>query len=251
MNRANDRIKSITYISAATGGLILAGYFLAMRSYSPLWYVLLGTAALFFPYVLSRTFHVRMTYQAECLAVVVIWSSCMLGEALGVYERVLAWDDLMHLASGFLFCSFGFAVWEIPDGARRALAGLSFSTTAGVAWELIEYFCDRVFRTEMQKDVLLTSVSSHILSPTGDAFKLDNIGNTVLGGIVLDGALDIGLYDTMNDLVMATMGALVFLMLYRIDMAHGTRLSRPFIPHRQYEIWDGKQKQKNEEMPEK
>ncbi len=228
-----------TYSVALAVSLALCGGAFAAREYLRLWYALLGIAALLFPRILALVFRVKMTALMEVAAIFVIFGCCVGGEVLELYTLVPWWDNLMHLVSGFLFCAFGFAVWQLRDGVGRAGAGFSFSVTAGVMWEFFEYFCDRIFYTDMQKDVLLSSVSSHLLSPGDAVRRLTNIVSASVGDVQLSGYLDIGLYDTMNDLLFSVVGALVFLVLYRIDLDKSTRLSRPFIPFRRYERFGG------------
>ncbi len=240
MWRDFGRAQTMTYGAAIFVSVGLSVWFFGAGMWNRNLYILLGLAAFLFPRVLARFFDVRLTVPLECFGVAVIFGSCVLGEALGAYEAVVFWDDLMHLLSGILFCAFGFSVWEIADGGRRALAGVAFATTAGVMWEFIEYFCDLVLHTDMQKDVILTDVSSHFFTEGDAVGRFKNASESTIGGISFPGVLDIGLHDTMNDLLMALVGALVFLILYRIDLLYDTRLSRPFIPHRHYELWDGK-----------
>ncbi len=229
---------SIVWLYAVSAAELFLLLLLSWRTgeYLKVWYVLLGMAALFFPRLLARTFRVQLTVACECLSVAVIFGCCAMGEVLDLYARFPVWDDIMHLVSGFLFCAFGFAVWELRDGGGRAGAGFCFATTAGVAWEMVEYFCDRVFYTDMQKDTLVTALSSHLLSVGAGSRKLFDIHASTIDEISLSGVLDIGLYDTMNDLVMASIGAVIFLIIYRIDVLFDARLSRPFIPYRKYEV---------------
>ncbi len=231
MKKKDGFVLSITYGAALITALLLLIWSLIDGDYERITYIALGVAALLFPRLLSFVFFLEMPVLTESISVLVIVGSCMAGEALRIYERLPVWDDLMHLLSGFLFCAFGFAVWKLRDGGRRALAGFCFATTAGVMWEFIEYFCDRVLHTDMQKDVLLTSVSSRLLAKGDGVGHLRGITEVVLGGTPLSGILDIGLYDTMNDLVMASVGTLIFLVLYRMDLTRGTHFARVFIPH--------------------
>ena len=97
-----------------------------------------------------------------------------------------------------------------------------FSMTIGVLWEFFEYGTDVYFRTDMQKDRIISSVSSVLMNEEGKnvAIKYDDIEYTVIynrdkdGNLVetkVDGGyLDIGLIDTMKDLLVNFKGAVCF-----------------------------------------
>ncbi len=229
MEKVKKRILMYSYIliCGITLGLSF-GYLFAGR-YLALWYTLLGLAALTFPRLLSSAFHVEMTTEIEIASVLIIFFSCIFGEAFGIYDYIPVWDDLMHLVSGFLFCAFGMSLWE-RHCRGQTLGGFCFAVTACVIWEFIEYFCDRVLHTDMQKDTLVTSVASHMLSAGAAVGYVANIVVTRLGGFTLAGHLDIGLYDTMNDLVVGAVGAVLFLILYRIDGCLHIRTASAFVP---------------------
>ena len=67
---------------------------------------------------------------------------------------------------------------------------------------------------DMQKDTIVHSISTVMLDPTGgnQVVHIDNIKNTAVNGMELGlgGYLDIGLIDTMKDLFVNFIGAVVF-----------------------------------------
>ena len=94
-----------------------------------------------------------------------------------------------------------------------AIVAFCFSMTIGVLWEFFEFFGDMLFKTDMQKDYVVNAISSTLLgSGTKDPKVIENIHSTVVSGKLLDvdGYLDIGLYDTMKDLFVNFIGAVVF-----------------------------------------
>ena len=94
--------------------------------------------------------------------------------------------------------------------------------TIGVMWEFFEYGVDSVLNKDMQKDKVVTEISTVNLEPSGRNIPvvINNIEKTIIQSrdkngniqeyIVDDGFLDIGLHDTMEDLIVNFIGATVF-----------------------------------------
>ena len=99
-----------------------------------------------------------------------------------------------------------------------AIAAFCFSMTIGVLWEFFECTMDQFFLLDMQKDTVMNVISSVSLDPTGGNTPVAIQGITdviVVCGeeqipLGLGGYLDIGLLDTMNDLLVNFIGAVVF-----------------------------------------
>ena len=94
----------------------------------------------------------------------------------------------------------------------------------GVMWEFFEYTSDQVLWTDMQKDRIVTNVSSVKLNEHNEnkPVIIENIERTIIQGeikgqkqelVVEGGLLDIGLIDTMKDLEVNFLGAVVFSIL--------------------------------------
>ena len=86
--------------------------------------------------------------------------------------------------------------------------------TVGVVWEFFEFGMDVFVGTDMQKDTVLDVIRSVTLHPEGKNIPvvIDKITEVSVNGDLLSvaGYLDIGLYDTMKDLIVNFIGALVF-----------------------------------------
>ena len=86
--------------------------------------------------------------------------------------------------------------------------------TVGVLWEFFEYGMDRFTHTDMQKDTVIHSISTVELDETrsNKAVTIDGITSVVINGqeLGLGGYLDIGLQDTMEDMMVNFVGAVVF-----------------------------------------
>ena len=90
--------------------------------------------------------------------------------------------------------------------------------TIGVLWEFFEYKMDNTFNMDMQKDEYVYKIKTVTLDPKNDnnVVKIDGIDKTVIYDknnkelVQLNGYLDIGLNDTMEDLLVNFVGAFVF-----------------------------------------
>ena len=87
--------------------------------------------------------------------------------------------------------------------------------TVGVLWEFFEFGMDQFFGTDMQKDFLVQTVNSVSLNPTG----LNTVVHEPIESLIVNGKdwmqfpggyLDIGLIDTMKDLLVNFVGAVIF-----------------------------------------
>lgn len=172
------------------------------------------------------------------------------------------WDSMLHTTTGFLCAATGFALIDILNRNSRikfqlspvyvALAAFCFSMTVGVMWEFFEFGMDRLFHMDMQKDTVIQSVTSVMLDPTNSNIPvtIDGIHSVAVNGqdLGFDGYLDIGLYDTMEDLFVNFVGAVVFSTIGYFYIKHRGRgkLARAFIPTITEE---GEQGQEEENLP--
>ena len=108
--------------------------------------------------------------------------------------------------------------------------------TIGVLWEFFEFSVDRLFHMDMQKDTIVHTISSVMLDPTNKniPITIDGITSVAVNGknLGFDGYLDIGLYDTMEDLLVNFIGALTFSIFgyFYIKRRGKGRIAKAFIP---------------------
>ena len=121
-----------------------------------------------------------------------------------------------------------------------AVTAFCFSMTIGVLWEFFEFFMDQVFRLDMQKDWVVDTISSVMLDPAGgnhpivvsgitDVILVTEQGEQALG---LGGYLDIGIIDTMKDLLVNFIGAVIFSIIgfFYVKSRGQGKFARRFIP---------------------
>ena len=119
-----------------------------------------------------------------------------------------------------------------------AIVAFCFSMTIGVLWEFFEFGMDLIGGYDMQKDTVIHMIRSVTLDPAGRnvPYVLDGITETAVNGkeLGLGGYLDIGLIDTMEDLIVNFIGAFLFSVIgffYVKNRGKGSLVGR-FVPRR-------------------
>lgn len=198
------------------------------------------------PSIFEMNFKVDLPNGMEVVILLFIFSAEILGEIQEFYIVFPFWDDILHTLNGFLAAAIGFSMIDFFNRSKRltfhlspffvAMFAFCFSMTIGVLWEFFEFFVDTVLRFDMQKDTILTSISTVKLDPTGgnNPVVINNITDMSINGesLGLGGYLDIGLYDTMKDLIVNCIGAIVFSVIgyfYIKRMGKG-KIAKHFIP---------------------
>lgn len=142
------------------------------------------------PIVLRRKFRIHIPAEFQILTIIFVFAALFLGEIHRYYDRWWWWDIALHASSGLLLGIFGFLLVYVLNENERAqlsmrpqfvsLFAFLFAVAVGALWEIFEFAMDQIFGTNMQKPML------------GD---------------------DSGLTDTMWDLIVDVMGALIISLL--------------------------------------
>ena len=153
-----------------------------------------------------------------------VFSANILGEIGSFYEKIPFLDTILHTLNGFICAGVGFGLTDILNRSKRVKFNLSpifvclfsfcFSMTAGTVWEFFEFGVDTFLGKDMQKDTIITTINSTLLSgnDTNAVTHISGIASTTVNGkdLGINGYLDIGLIDTMKDLMVNFVGAVVF-----------------------------------------
>ena len=130
---------------------------------------------------------------------------------------------MLHVIGGVMFAFFGVFLFEKFVGKDKkktvitAIFALCFSMAISVLWEFCEFGADTFLGMDMQDDTVITHINSYLLDEgVGVAGSIENIEEVVVNGQVLsvNGYIDIGLTDTMLDMLLETMGAVVVVVIY-------------------------------------
>lgn len=176
------------------------------------------------PAFIEKLFKVHLPSILEIVVLVFIFAAEILGEISDYYVKFAFWDTMLHVTTGFLAAAVGLSLIDILNRSTRiglslsplfvALVSFCFSMTIGVLWEFFEFGADVLFLTDMQKDTVVTNISSVLLNPepVNKSIIIRDITDTVVNGqsLGINGYLDIGLYDTMKDLFVNFVGAVTF-----------------------------------------
>lgn len=209
------------------------------------------------PSFVERRIKIDVPDTLEVIILIAIFSAEILGEINEYYVNVPGWDTLLHTMTGFLATAVGIALIDILNRSPRfsislspvfvALFGFCFSMTVGVVWEFFEFGMDMLFAKDMQKDTIISQIISVSLHPDGRNIPvtIPNITETIVSytkdgipqTLTINGYLDIGLIDTMRDMLVNFLGAVVFSIIGYFYIKHrGTgrsgRFVRRFMPTR-------------------
>ena len=140
----------------------------------------------YFPSILSKKFGVYLPKRLQLIITLFIFAAQILGEIGDFYEKISWWDTMLHTISGIVLGLVGFLFVYLLNEKGNINVNLSpkfviifafcFALTMGVFWEFFEFGADRLFGYNMQK------------------FRMPGQD---------------GLVDTMNDLIVDAIGAIV------------------------------------------
>ena len=198
------------------------------------------------PLFIQQNFGIELPSTLEIITLLFIFASEILGELGCFFITYPNWDSILHTTTGFLCAATGFALIDILNRNSKikfelspvyvSLVAFCFSMTIGVLWEFFEFSMDRLFLMDMQKDTIIHSITSVMLDPTNMNIPvtIGDITSVAVNGQELGfgGYLDIGLYDTMEDLFVNFIGALVFSFIgyFYIKRRGEGKIAKAFIP---------------------
>ena len=183
------------------------------------------------PYWINKKLKIELPDLLEIIILLFIFSAEILGEIQNFYGKIPYWDTILHTINGFLCAAIGFSLIDILNNSEKfhiklspvfvSLVAFCFSMTIGVLWEFFEFGADRLFNYDMQKDRIIQTISTVELEPEGKnkPVVVDNIYQTIIYSndngeisetVISGGYLDIGIIDTMKDLIVNFIGAVVF-----------------------------------------
>ncbi len=198
------------------------------------------------PSLIQLKLKVELPSVLEIILLLFIFAAEILGEIHAFYIKIESWDTILHTMNGFLMAAIGFALVDILNRQEKltfrlsplfmAVVAFCFSMTIGVLWEFFEFSMDYFFMLDMQKDTIISGISSVMLDPTGGntPTKIEGIKEVLVNGqnLGLGGYLDIGIIDTMKDLFVNFIGAVVFSIIgfFYVKSKGNGRFAKKFIP---------------------
>ena len=192
---------------------------------------LLSLVLLILPSIIQHKMNITLPNTLEIIIYIFIFSAEILGEINNFYGLFKHWDTILHTLNGFLCAAIGFSLINLLNSTSTnfnlsplylCIVAFCFSMTIGVLWEFLEYGADKFFLTDMQKDRIITKVSSVTLNSKqeNNTVIVKDIAKTILYdknqnelAVINNGYLDIGINDTMKDLFVNFIGAVVFSLI--------------------------------------
>lgn len=176
------------------------------------------------PSALERIFHCRLSLPLFLFALLYALGS-LLGSCWTFYDIVPGWDKILHTCGGVVFAILGFFFFQMlsknnSQPLTAAVFALCFSITLSVLWEFWEFGFDVLFHTDMQRDTLIFDIHSHMLNEIpGEVGSIDRIESVIINGAPMPAGayLDIGLIDTMLDMLVESVGALLTCLAVYLD----------------------------------
>ena len=195
-----------------------------LHNYEGTFFCALTILLLYVPSWIQVKLRIELPPPLEITILCFIFAAEILGEVNAFYVVVPNWDTMLHTLNGFLAAAVGFSMVILLNDDQRltfdlspfflALVAFCFSMTIGVLWEFFEFSMDWFFHTDMQKDTVVNAIYTVALDPTlsNKVVAVPGIEDVVINGqsLGLGGYLDIGLIDTMKDLFVNFIGAVVF-----------------------------------------
>ena len=213
---------------------------------------LLSLILFIIPFFIQKKFKITLPNALESIIFIFIFSAEILGEINNFYGIIPYWDTMLHTINGFLAAGVGFSLVDLLNKNSKninlspvylAIVSFCFSMTIGVVWEFFEFGMDYYFKFDMQKDRIVERISSVYLdeTKTNTPVIIDNIDKTIIYStndegdveeLIIDGYLDIGIIDTMKDLLVNFIGAFTFSIIGALYVSNREKyvLASNFIP---------------------
>ena len=214
-----------------------------LDNYEGAFFCILTIVLLYVPSWVQVRLRIELPPPLEITILCFIFAAEILGEVNAFYVNVPHWDTMLHTINGFLAAAVGFSLVLLLNDNEKltfdlspfflAMVAFCFSMTIGVLWEFFEFGMDWFFHTDMQRDTVING---------------ENLG--------LGGYLDIGLIDTMKDLLVNFVGAVVFSVagyFYARSKGKKRAAALNFVPSKKNEDHDYLQqaRENGPDLPEK
>lgn len=226
-----------------------------LHNYESAFLCVLTLLLLYVPSWVQVRLRIELPPALEITVLCFIFAAEILGELHAFYIVIPFWDTILHTLNGFLCAAVGFSLVILLNSDERltfdlspfflALVAFCFSMTIGVLWEFFECLMDQVFHTDMQKDTIVHALYTVALDKTrsNTPVAVTGITDVVINGesLGLGGYLDIGLLDTMKDLFVNFIGAVVFSVtgyFYAKSKGRKKTAAQNFVPSRKAEGHD-------------
>lgn len=129
------------------------------------------------PALIRKNYRVFLPVEFDLLTIVFIFAALFLGEIHAYYTMFWWWDVVLHTLAGFLIGLAGFILVYVLNKERKislflkpgfvALFSFAFAITISVLWEIFEFALDSFFGFNMQKSGLADTMWDLIVDTLG------------------------------------------------------------------------------------
>ena len=180
---------------------------------------ILGLVTIHLPSILERRLRFELPGLLYGFYIVFLYCAIFLGEVRSFYYLFPRWDSMLHFFSSMMTGFFGLMVVTILNRDRHVSMNLSplfvclfafcFSVTIGSLWEIYEFLGDGLFGLNMQK----------FMTAQGELL----VGHDAMR-------------DTMKDIIVDVLGALLASVIGMISIRRGTRWYIPTLTRSEEEV---------------
>ena len=248
---SNKKVVYTVYIALRLSVILMLILQVFNRNYENVLLCVLTLALFLLPAALERRLNIDLPDTLEIIILLFIYAAEILGEIQSFYIQFPYWDAMLHTMNGFLCAAIGFSLVDLLNRNERvsltlspfymAVVAFCFSMTVGVIWEFFEFAMDHLLLFDMQKDTILNTISTVNLDPNHgtQAVIIRGIEDVILvledgtqRALGLGGYLDVGISDTMMDLFVNFIGAVVFSVIgfFYVKNRGKSAIAPQFIP---------------------
>lgn len=222
MTKAEKTVRCIGVTMCEVFALVTIVLLFTNRQYDRLLLAFATPFIILAPRLIERLFQCKINLPTYLFALFYAIGP-MLGQCHNLYYTVSWWDKMLHIMGGVMFAFFGLFLFErfVGKGNKKvvmtAIFALCFSMAIAVLWEFCEFGADTFFGMDMQDDTVITRIHSYLLDEgIGVAGSIENIEEVVVNGQMLpvNGYIDIGLIDSMLDMLLESAGAVIVAVIY-------------------------------------
>ena len=131
----------------------------------------------FTPAIIRRNYKVFLPVEFDFITILFVFLAVFLGEIESYYYRFWWWDTVLHTSSGFLIGIAGFLLLYLLNSERKihqrmsplfiSLFAFAFALALGTLWEIFEFSMDQFFQLNMQKGGLVDTMWDLIVDTLG------------------------------------------------------------------------------------
>ncbi len=131
----------------------------------------------FIPAIVRKNYKVHLPIEFDLISIVFIFSALYLGEIQAYYTKYWWWDIILHTSSGFLLGILAFVLVYALNQEKKinlmlnlkflSLFAFAFAVAMGAIWEIIEFILDQVLGTSLQHGSLVDTMWDLIVDSLG------------------------------------------------------------------------------------